>query len=104
MSKTEAKKIARQYANKLKKNHMSVSSMYLFGSQAEDKTHQDSDIDVAVISPIFKNNFSKNSLKFWQMRREIDSRIEPHGFTQEDFNNLADPLVYEIKKNGIRII
>ena len=34
----------------------------------------------------------------------IDNRIEPHGFTEADFKNLADPLVYEIRKTGIKVI
>jgi hypothetical protein len=34
---------------------------------------------------------------------KIDSRIEPHSISNEDFNS-GNPFVVEIKKNGIEIV
>ena len=104
MEKIGTIKIVRKYAEKLKEEKFPFSSVYFFGSRAKGTNHKDSDIDVAVISTKFKNRFGRNSLKLWKFRRYIDYRIEPHGFTKEDFKNLADPLVYEIRKTGIRVV
>ena len=104
MSKLEAEKIIRSYVKKLRAENYPVSAAYLFGSYAKGKAHKWSDIDTAIISPRFKNRFNKIYMKLWDFREEVDNRIEPHGFTEEDFKNLADPLVYEIRKTGIKVV
>ena len=103
MSKVEAKKIVRKYAEKLKKENYPFSAIYLFGSHAKGKAHKWSDIDVAVVSDKMKRNRDKNRFLLWHIRREVDSAIEPHGFTVKDFEDINDPMVYEIKKTGIKI-
>ena len=50
MSTTEAKKVVKKYAKKLRDNNCPVSSMYLFGSYANGRARAESDIDVAVVS------------------------------------------------------
>ena len=104
MGKIRTIKIVRQFAEKLKKEKFPFSSVYFFGSRARGTNHKDSDIDVAIISPKFRNRFGRNYRKLWDFRRDIDFRIEPHGFTEKDFKNDADPLAYEIRKTGIRVI
>ena len=104
MEKTKTIKIVKKYAKKLKEEKFPFSSVYFFGSRAKGTHHKDSDIDIDIISPKFKNRFGRNSLKLWEFRKDIDYRIEPHGFTATDFKNLADPLVYEIRKTGIRVV
>lgn len=104
MSKSETIKIVKKYAKKLKGEKFIFSSIYFFGSRAKGRHHKDSDIDIAVISPKFRNRFGRNYRKLWDFREDIDNRIEPHGFTEADFKNLADPLVYEIRKTGIKVV
>ncbi|MBU2542895.1 nucleotidyltransferase domain-containing protein [Patescibacteria group bacterium] len=101
MSKSEAIKIVKKYAKELKKNNFSFSQIFLFGSYAKGSYKKDSDIDVAVVSDQVKK--FNNIFLLRRMRRQIDTRIEPHAFTIADFKNLSDPLVYEIKKTGIKI-
>ena len=103
MSKTGAKKIVKNYADKLKAEKFPFSAIYLFGSYAQGKTGKWSDIDVAVISKKFKKNYWKNNIQIAKISLDIDTRIEPHGFTPEDFKENADPMVSEIKKTGIKI-
>lgn len=38
----------------------------------------------------------------WKHTIDVDSRIEPISFTPEDFKNNEDPMVYEVKKAGIK--
>lgn len=41
--------------------------------------------------------------KLWELRMGVDTRIEPHGFTPEDFADYWNPMAHEIKKTGIKI-
>ena len=104
MSNIKAKKIVKKYAEKLKKENYPFSAIYLFGSHAKGKAHKWSDIDVAIISDKMKRNRDKNRFLLWQIRREVDTTIEPHGFTVKDFQDINDPMVYEIRKTGIKIV
>lgn len=104
MPKIEAKKIVKKYAEKLKEKKYPFSAIYLFGSHAKGKAHKWSDIDVAVVSDKMKRNRSANENLLWYIRRDIDSMIEPRGFTVKDFQDDNDPMVYEIKKTGIKIV
>jgi predicted nucleotidyltransferase len=97
-------KILKQVAERLKEKNFSFSAIYLFGSYAKNKATKWSDIDVAVISDKFKNDHAANWLSLSKLAKDIDVRIEPHGFTRKDFENLNDPTVYEIRTTGIKII
>lgn len=103
MSKIDAKKIVKKYAEKLKKENYPFSAIYLFGSYVKGKAHKWSDIDVAVVSDKMKRNRDKGRFLLWHIRRDVDSMIEPHGFTVKDFQDDNNPMVYEIKKTGVRI-
>ena len=103
MSKLEAKKIVKKYANKLKQADYDFKAVYLFGSYAQNKAREWSDIDVAVVSDKLKRNNDRNRLLLWQLRMDVDVRIEPHGFTVKDFNDNGNPLAHEVKKYGIKV-
>ncbi|NCP16974.1 nucleotidyltransferase [Candidatus Kuenenbacteria bacterium CG_4_8_14_3_um_filter_39_15] len=103
MSKDSAKKIVKKYVQKLQENNYQCRAVYLFGSTVKGKAHKWSDIDVAVITDKLKKDYEKNRFLLRKLRREIDIRIEPHGFTSEEFENDFDPMVYEIRKTGIRV-
>ncbi len=103
MRSTEIKKIVQKYAQKLKEENFSFSGIYLFGSQVKNKATKWSDIDIAVISDQLMKKPGKSNLLLWKFRRDIDLRLEPHGFTTKEFENLNDPMVYEIRTTGIRI-
>lgn len=104
MSKAEAKKIVRKYAKKLKAEKYHFSAIYLFGSFAKSRPCAGSDIDVAIISKELNKRLAGSELKLWKFREGIDDRIEPHGFSPEDFNDYWNPLAHEIKKTGIRVV
>ncbi|MBI4239463.1 nucleotidyltransferase domain-containing protein [Candidatus Uhrbacteria bacterium] len=104
MSRIETKKIVRRYAKSLKQAGYPLQALYLFGSHAKGLAHQWSDIDVAIISDRLKKNREKNSFLLWKLRRDIDTRIEPHGFTVKEFSDAANPMAAEVKKTGIKIL
>ena len=104
MSKLEAKKVVRKYAEALRKAHFPFAAIYLFGSYAKGRPHSWSDIDVAVISNKLEKNYERNRWLLWQIRMHVDIRIEPHGFTIGDFANAEDPMAYEIRKTGVKVV
>jgi predicted nucleotidyltransferase len=104
MLNIEAKKIVKKYTTKLKAKKYPISAVYLFGSYATGKANQWSDIDVAIISDKLKKDWNKNEDVLWKYTIGVDSRIEPIGFTVKDFQDECDPMVYEIKKTGIKIV
>ncbi len=59
----------------------------------------------AILTLLFLREFEKLAdmqLELMRLRREIDSRIEPHPFREKDFN-MSNPLVHEILMHGKRI-
>jgi len=87
---------------KLKESGVSVDSAYLFGSYAKRSSSKFSDIDVAVISSDFSDDRFEEGIKLSMIAGQIDNRIEPIPFTPSSFVE-DDPLVWEIKKDGIPI-
>lgn len=103
MSKTEAQKIVKRYAQRLKDEKFPFFAIYLFGSYATGQPKKESDIDVAVLSNKLKRGWNKNEELLWKLSLDIDPRIEPIGMTLKDFKDNCDPLAAEIKKTGVRI-
>ena len=84
---------------------MRVESVWLFGSRIRGDATQDSDLDIAVISPEFDEHFSDASrtsnLVLWRLAVPCD--IEIHGLGVQDFQQ-GGILVEEICRYGIQII
>ena len=100
MDKTEALNIARKFTI-LVKNNYDCKQVFLFGSYARGTNREESDIDVAVILDEFENVMDMQ-LELMRLRRQIDSRIEPHPFREADFN-VTNPIAHEILTYGQRI-
>jgi len=75
----------------------------LFGSYAKGNSPDDSDIDIALIfTNLDDSQRFEIQVQLMLMAAKIDSRIEPHPISHEDFNS-GNPFVAEIKKTGIEI-
>lgn len=103
MPKNEVKKVVQKYAKALHDAQFPFSAIYVFGSHVQGTAHRWSDIDIAVVSDQLRHDRDADRLFLWKIRRNIDTRIEPHGFIVRDFEDDTDPLVREIRKTGIRI-
>ncbi len=92
-----------QYISLIKKNHKGIKKAILFGSYARNNERPDSDIDIALIFDKL-NDGEKFDLQVQLMllAAQIDSRIEPHPISDEDYNSNS-PFVIEIKRTGIEI-
>lgn len=95
--------IIRVFLDKLAISGIHVESAYLYGSYAKGVANKWSDIDIAVISSGFTDDRFEEGVRLMKLSCDIDSRIEPVAFRPEDFVD-EDPLVWEIKKEGIVIM
>lgn len=100
MDKREALIIAQQYYEEVKKK-FDFLKMYLFGSFSNNTQRKDSDIDIAVIFKDY-NDMLEMQLELMRLRRNIDSRIEPHPYRENEFRTF-NPLANEIIKHGIEL-
>lgn len=92
-----------KYLKLIKAKYSNIEKVYLFGSYAKGKSTDDSDIDIALV---FTNlDDSKRfdiQVQLMMLAAQIDSRIEPHPISHNDFNS-ENPFVAEIKKTGIEV-
>jgi predicted nucleotidyltransferase len=102
MSRIEAEKITKKFAQALRVAKYPLRSVYLFGSCAMDKAHKWSDIDVAVVTNISRYSSKKEDF-LWTLKLEIDNRIEPHFLSLPDFKDGSNIIACEVKKYGIRV-
>lgn len=107
MPKGELKKIIRKYAELLKEKSIAFKNIYLFGSQATGKAHENSDIDIAVIMnnlPKGKNNMERK-IDLRKLTRNVDTRIEPVLLEERDLNKKEPSIMgYEVLKHGILVV
>ena len=101
MDKTNVTGIVHQYAE-LVNAAFAPEKMLLFGSYAKGNYTDDSDIDIAVVLKDFENAIDVQ-FELMKLRRKIDSRIEPHPFREQDFEQ-SNPLASEILKYGQEIL
>ena len=101
MDKQKASRIAKEYIKFIKNMNPDMTDAYIFGSYAKDSIREDSDIDLAIIFKNLSDSFDMQ-VKLMKLRRQFDTRIEPHPFRESDFQ-LSNPLANEILKTGIKI-
>ncbi|MFH1890297.1 MAG: nucleotidyltransferase domain-containing protein [Candidatus Kuenenbacteria bacterium] len=105
LKKNRAKVAINDYINYLNNEFgLNVNKVYIYGSQARGNANKDSDIDVAIISKDFDNDF--DALQYlWVKRRmkDVRNRIEPVGFNLKTFNPKINPLAAIIKEEGIEV-
>lgn len=103
MNKQQIKKIIFQYINKINKQGIPVTNVFIFGSTISGEAQLDSDIDICIISPAFGKDRQKERVLLLNLREGISDLIEPHPYCEDDFKNPYDALSYEIRKKGLKI-
>ena len=94
--------LVKKYIQELQKNGITIQEAIIFGSYAKGIPKEESDIDVALVSPAFSGDRFEDRRKIVPLRRKIDGRIEPMPFRPDDFSKGGN-LVDEIKKTGRKI-
>lgn len=99
----EIRGIVNDFARRLKENHVEYDSLVLFGSYAKGNYHEDSDLDIAVISSQFGKDRLQERIKLMKISAKTDARIEPHPVSLPDWNEGWKAIVHEIARTGIKI-
>jgi len=82
---------------------ISIKYVYLFGSVAENRANEYSDIDIAIVSNNFVGKRYLDRKKLYKYILQTNSAFEVHPFKSEDFTN-EDPFARRILETGIRIV
>ena len=98
----EINEIIQKYVKKVCENYQ-IKAIILFGSYAKGTEHEDSDIDIAIITDDFSNDIFDEELNLKKLRWEIDLRIEPHLIRIEDYEKISTPFVKEVIDTGIKV-
>lgn len=96
-------KIVKKFEEALESSNIQVEQLILFGSHAAGAAHEDSDIDIVVISPSFADK------SYWE-RIEILSEaiytvfapIEASAFTPEEWK-AGKSLIVDYAENGVLV-
>jgi predicted nucleotidyltransferase len=104
MSDEQIKRVVLTYINKIKKQGIPITHVFIFGSRIKEKPHYGSDIDTCIISPIFGKDRQKERILLMNLREGDSDLIEPHPYSEKDFQNPFNPICNEIKKTGLKII
>ena len=90
-----------EFIKKVKQQY-NVTEIILFGSYAKGTEHEDSDIDIAIISDDFDDIYDCMA-KLMGITWNIDARIEPHIISIADYENDETPFVVEVKSTEIKV-
>ena len=82
--------------------HYKIESIILFGSYVKGAENEDSDIDIAIISSDF-SDIIEDGANLIGLTWKIDTIIEPHPITKEDFERVSNPFVKEVVDTGIKV-
>ena len=92
-----------RYLDLIKTEFPDIKSVYLFGSYAKGVSTDDSDIDLALVFTELEDSKRFDiQVQLMLLAAQIDSRIEPHPISHDDFNS-GNPFVVEIRKTGIEV-
>ena len=100
MDKTNALDIAQKYAELLREK-FELQKIILFGSYVKGNPRDDSDIDIAIVFSHYDNRLDRQ-VELMKLTRQIDTRIEPHPFRENEFD-VSDPFVNEITRYGMEL-
>ena len=91
----------KKYIEKISQ-YYKIEAIILFGSYAKGTENEDSDIDIAIISSDF-NDIIEDGAKLIGLTWKIDTRIEPHPITTEDYKKISNPFIREVVDSGIKV-
>ncbi len=96
------KNIILKCLEELKKNNIPIKDVYLFGSYAKGNYTKYSDIDLLIISPIFKGDRIEDRKKIRKYILKVSSLLEVIPCSENELKE-KNPFIKEILKNGIKI-
>ena len=102
ITKDEAISTGRMFASIVRSDVDADALVFVFGSTVKDEADINSDIDVAVISKVFDNNFIGEAGRIGCLAFGVSEDIEVHAVSRAEWQK-GDPHVLEIQKWGIAV-
>jgi predicted nucleotidyltransferase len=102
LSKEITDKIA-EFRSAIERDGITVDDMIVFGSYAKGNERPDSDIDVCIVSGMFGHDDVQEMQDMFRKSVMIDTRIEPYPVAQNYFQDLSNPLAYQIHTYGVSV-
>lgn len=99
----QIREILKKYIHTLEEKHIHIQRAVLFGSYADGRANEWSDIDIALVSDSFDGDRFDDRGKIRKITLSVSSDISPLPFRPEDFIT-ENPFVREILEKGIRIV
>ena len=93
---------AKKFIERIRQQGIPVEAAYLFGSWVQGRATEWSDIDLAIVSPVFEGTKFYDRRKLDRAIVEIDTAIHAHPYRPQDFDE-SNPFVREILRTGIPI-
>ncbi|MBU0701491.1 nucleotidyltransferase domain-containing protein [bacterium] len=96
----------KKYLNELLKLGIPIQYGILFGSHAQGKIHQWSDIDLLIVSSRYDEICSREDINLlWRTAASMNSRIEPVPVGLNRWENDDESTIIEVaRREGIQII
>lgn len=84
-SSSEILRAISKYVHALEERGIHVQQVFLYGSHAKNRAHEDSDIDIIVVSGDFVNKTMLERLQTLGLaRKNIPDPVQAYGFTPEE--------------------
>jgi uncharacterized protein len=93
------------YLRVVRANGIPVSFGVLYGSQARGTAHENSDIDLLVVSPHFdgKKDFDEVNM-LWRLTAKTDNRVEPIPVGEREWKEDDSRAIVEIARREGQIV
>lgn len=104
MVDTEVREMINKLVEKLRANGIKVEKTFLYGSYASGRSHDQSDVDLAIVSSDFGKDRFEEGKFLLKIAWQIDPRLSPIPISSEAFDkDTWVPLIHEIKQKGVEI-
>ncbi len=98
------KDIIREFIDTLAQKGLKVEKAIIYGSYASGRMHEDSDLDIAIVSPDLGEDRFEEGKMLLQTAWRIDPRLHPIPVSLDAFqNDTWVPLIHEIREHGIEV-
>lgn len=88
MAKRYIEVIVSKYIQALRNRNIRVEKAILFGSCAKGTVTEDSDIDIAIISPDFGRDYLEEAILLKEISEDIDLDISPRPYSLDEYKNV----------------
>jgi len=106
MVRNHVEVIVSEYIKAIKNRNIRVEKAFLFGSYAKGLAVKDSDIDIAIISPDFGQDYVEEAVMLKEISENIDLDISPRPYSLDEYQNVkrGQFLYDEIVSKGKPIV